>query len=118
MATEESQDMTTRYTQAEWGAIITEAEKDIPSSFPEYKAPILGSPNFAQCIDHTLLKLDANKDQVDELCEEARRHNFRVRSQFSCCHDGVKHSLQWLLYLPCSWDFATYTLFESPHTKD
>ncbi|KAI4279048.1 MAG: hypothetical protein LQ337_000563 [Flavoplaca oasis] len=77
MATEESQDMTTRYTQAEWGAIITEAEKDIPSSFPEYKAPILGSPNFAQCIDHTLLKLDANKDQVDELCEEARRHNFR-----------------------------------------
>ncbi|KAI4223660.1 MAG: hypothetical protein L6R36_005247 [Xanthoria steineri] len=70
--------MTTRYTQAEWRTIINEAEKDVPSSFLEYKAPVLGTPDFANCIDHTLLKLDANKDQIDELCEEAKRHQFRV----------------------------------------
>ncbi|KAL8853424.1 MAG: hypothetical protein Q9221_001741 [Calogaya cf. arnoldii] len=77
MTSEEEDDMTTRYTQAEWTAIINKAEKDLPSSFPEYKAPTLGTPDFANCIDHTLLKLDANKDQIDELCEEARRHRFR-----------------------------------------
>ncbi|KAL8862270.1 MAG: hypothetical protein Q9178_001279 [Gyalolechia marmorata] len=64
------------YTQAEWCAIIDEAEKDISGSFPEYKAPIPGSPGFAMCIDHTLLKLDATKEQIDELCEEARRLDF------------------------------------------
>lgn len=90
MALEKEHSMTTRYTQAEWGTIINEAEKDIPSSFPEYKAPILGTPDFASCIDHTLLKLDANKDQIDELCEEARRHQFRVRTQISRCSDGRK----------------------------
>ena len=118
MASDEIQDMTNRYTQAEWSAIVTEAEKDIPSAFPEYKAPILGTSDFAQCIDHTLLKLDANQDQVDELCEEARRYHFRVRSQLSCCHYGVKHSLQWRFYLHYSWILATYIIVESPYTKD
>ncbi|KAL8772077.1 MAG: hypothetical protein Q9209_002743 [Squamulea sp. 1 TL-2023] len=69
--------MTARYTQAEWGAIIHEAEKDIPSSFPGYKPPTLGIPDFSKCIDHTLLKLDATRDQIDELCEQAKRHDFR-----------------------------------------
>lgn len=82
--------MTTRYTQAEWRTIINEAEKDVPSSFLEYKAPVLGTPDFANCIDHTLLKLDANKDQIDELCEEAKRHQFRVGSQISYCSHGGK----------------------------
>ena len=74
--------MTASYTQAEWCAVIDEAEKDISGSFPEYKAPIPGSPGFAMCIDHTLLKLDATKDQIDELCEEARRLDFLVRLLF------------------------------------
>ncbi|KAL8791275.1 MAG: hypothetical protein Q9213_000232 [Squamulea squamosa] len=69
--------MTTRYTQAEWVALISEAEKNKPSSFPKYKAPTLGTPDFAKCIDHTLLKPDATRDQIDELCEEAKRHDFR-----------------------------------------
>ena len=29
-------------------------------------------------IDHTLLKLDATKEQIDKLCEEARKHDFKV----------------------------------------
>ncbi|KAL8671685.1 MAG: hypothetical protein Q9168_003833 [Polycauliona sp. 1 TL-2023] len=69
--------MTNRYTQLEWAAIIGQAEKDTPSSFPQYKSPVLGTPEFSQCIDHTLLKLDANKHQIDELCGEARKLHFR-----------------------------------------
>ncbi|KAL8678248.1 MAG: hypothetical protein Q9186_005395 [Xanthomendoza sp. 1 TL-2023] len=63
--------------RADWRALIDQAEKNTPASFPEYKAPIPGTTDFSKCIDHTLLKLDATKEQVDELCEEARRHNFR-----------------------------------------
>ncbi|KAL8698683.1 MAG: hypothetical protein Q9201_006436 [Fulgogasparrea decipioides] len=69
--------MTTRYTQTEWLAIIDEAERHLPKSFPEYKAPTLGTPEFAKCIDHTLLKQEATKEQIDDLCEEARTHHFQ-----------------------------------------
>ncbi|KAL9009542.1 MAG: hypothetical protein Q9173_005440 [Seirophora scorigena] len=65
--------MTNRYTQSEWRNIIDEAERDLPSSSALYKAPRLGTPDFARCIDHTLLKFEATKDQIDEICEEARR---------------------------------------------
>lgn len=76
--------MTTRYTQSEWRTIIDDAERDLPSSFPLYKAPSLGTPDFAKCIDHTLLKLEATKEQIDELCEEARRHEFVVGTLNIC----------------------------------
>ncbi|KAL8693327.1 MAG: hypothetical protein Q9224_003773 [Gallowayella concinna] len=77
MGSDEAKDRTSPYTQADWRALIDKAEENTPGSFPEYKAPIPGTTDFAKCIDHTLLKLDATKEQVDELCEEARRHNFR-----------------------------------------
>ncbi|KAL8827970.1 MAG: hypothetical protein Q9170_006798 [Blastenia crenularia] len=77
MSLRRNEEMTTRYTQAEWRTIIDEAERDLPNSFPEYKAPTLGSQTFAKCIDHTLLKLDATKEQIDLLCEEAIRHEFQ-----------------------------------------
>ncbi|KAK4694617.1 deoxyribose-phosphate aldolase, partial [Lecanoromycetidae sp. Uapishka_2] len=65
--------MTTRYTHDEWLAIIERAKGNLPSSPATYKAPNVGSEDFAKMIDHTLLKLDATKQQIDELCEEARR---------------------------------------------
>lgn len=70
--------MTTRYTQDEWLAIFDQAEQNLPSTPPECKAPSLGTAAFAKTIDHTLLKLAATEKQVDTLCEEARRHNFKV----------------------------------------
>ena len=76
--TEDEEIMTTRYTQEEWRAMIAEAELDLPNAFPEYKAPVLGTRDFAKCIDHTLLKPEATKEQVDVLCEEAVRHDFKV----------------------------------------
>lgn len=36
--------------------------------------------NIANMIDHTLLKADATKDQVEVLCHEAKTHGF-----FSVC---------------------------------
>ena len=70
--------MTTRYTDDEWETIIDQAERNLPSTPVEYKAPNLGSEEFAKTIDHTILKLDATKEQVDAICEEARRFNFKV----------------------------------------
>ena len=34
--------------------------------------------DLPQYIDHTLLKLDANQAQIDQLCEEAKEHSFKV----------------------------------------
>ena len=70
--------MTTRYTDDEWEAIIDKAEGNLPRTPVEYKAPTVGSEEFAKTIDHTILKLDATKEQVDAICEEARRFNFKV----------------------------------------
>ena len=70
--------MTTRNTREEWQSVIDGAEQAIPSEFTEYKTPGLGTAEFAKCIDHTLLKLDATKSQVEELCAEAKKYNFKV----------------------------------------
>ena len=70
--------MTTRYTDDEWETIIDKAEENLPKIPVEYKAPTVGSEEFAKTIDHTILKLDATKEQVDAICEEARRFNFKV----------------------------------------
>lgn len=70
--------MTTRYTDDEWETIIDKAEENLPKTPVEYKAPNVGSEEFAKTIDHTILKLDATKQQVDAICEEARRFQFKV----------------------------------------
>lgn len=71
--------MTNRYTHDEWLAIIDRAKDCFQSISVDYKAPSIGTEAFAKSIDHTLLKLDATKEHIDKLCEEARRHNFKVR---------------------------------------
>jgi len=70
--------MTNENTNEEWLKVIEKVEKGVPTNFTEYKAPGLGTPGFAKCIDHTLLKLDATKHQIEELCEQAREYNFKV----------------------------------------
>ena len=75
---------TTRYTQDEWLAVFDQAEQNLPSTLQEYKAPNVGTAAFARTIDHTLLKLEATEKQVDILCEEASRHNFKVCNLSQC----------------------------------
>ncbi|KAL8741926.1 MAG: hypothetical protein Q9190_005525 [Brigantiaea leucoxantha] len=77
MNSQSAEDMTNRYTQAEWRSIIDEAEKEHSSTTVRYKAPVIGSLEFAKCIDHTLLKLEVTPGQIDQLCDEAVQHNFK-----------------------------------------
>jgi deoxyribose-phosphate aldolase len=42
-----------------------------------YEVPKPGSREFAETIDHTLLKLDATASQIDALCSEARTEGFK-----------------------------------------
>ena len=88
--------MTARNTKDEWLTAIELAEKGIPSTFMEYKAPGLGSEEFAKSIDHTLLKLDATRPQIDELCAEAKKHNFKVElpAALLCVPEAAQSSLE------------------------
>lgn len=70
--------MTSRYTDAEWAAIIAQTERDLVVSSQPYQCPEVPSTAFSKTIDHTLLKLDAKDVQFDELCAEARRDRFAV----------------------------------------
>lgn len=89
--------MTTRYTQDEWLDIIDRAQKSMPgTTIHQYKAPNIGTKEFAKTIDHTLLKLDATREQIDKLCEEAKFHDFKVHPQI-CPH--VTHSASLLFLL-------------------
>lgn len=75
--------MTTRFTQDEWLSIIDGAEKNLPLSKIVYKAPKLGTEAFAKCIDHTSLKINTTKEQIDVLCAEAMKYNFKVLLELS-----------------------------------
>lgn len=70
--------MTDRYTNAEWAAQIAETQKKVVVQQDKaWPVPAAGSREFAQTIDHTLLKLDATAAQIDALCAEARREGFK-----------------------------------------
>lgn len=71
-------DMTNERTNEEWLSVIEKAEQGVPTTFAVYKTPGSGTPESAQYIDHTLLKLDATKHQIEELCEQAREYSFKV----------------------------------------
>lgn len=70
--------MTKGNTKDEWLNVIEQAEQGVPSTFTKYEAPELGTQGFAKSIDHTLLKLEATESQIDQLCEEAKKHEFKV----------------------------------------
>ncbi|PFH48647.1 hypothetical protein AMATHDRAFT_149434 [Amanita thiersii Skay4041] len=52
--------------------------------FAEIKSP--ADPLFPQTIDHTLLKPDATPAQIDELCDQARKYDFKA---MACCVNSV-----------------------------
>ncbi len=71
--------MAAQFTQEEWLAIFHQAQKENLSNtaISDYKVPALGSREFAQTIDHTLLRLDVTQVQIDTLCEEAKICDFK-----------------------------------------
>lgn len=68
---------TTRYTESEWRAIISDVARELQVYEQDY-CPDMDKIDIARTIDHTLLKLDASPKQIDELCAEARVANFAV----------------------------------------
>ncbi|CAK3776392.1 hypothetical protein DOTSEDRAFT_75463 [Lecanosticta acicola] len=79
-----AEEMTTRYTDAEWEEIFREVEAEVEAWLAKEgkgqgggkKKRVVDLGEVAGRIDHTLLKLDAKGMQIDELCSEARRHGF------------------------------------------
>lgn len=78
--------MSVAHAQQDWSALFDEAEKRIPSAATGSPAattvgdgPPVRKAALAECIDHTLLKLDATGEQIDALCDEASRFKFKVR---------------------------------------
>jgi hypothetical protein len=70
---------TDRYTNQEWAAQIQETQKKVKGDAEKrYESPRVGSKEFAETIDHTVLKLDATPSQIDALCSEARTEGFKV----------------------------------------
>lgn len=66
-------------TQLEWQALIDSAYNSLPKEESEWKTYSVPNPtDFAKLIDHTLLKLDATNEQIDKLCEEAKKYGFKV----------------------------------------
>jgi deoxyribose-phosphate aldolase len=75
--------MTDRYTNQEWKKQIEETQRKVKvEDGKKYEAPGIGSKEFAETIDHTLLKLDATAAQIDALCAEARTEGFKVGAFF------------------------------------
>lgn len=71
--------MPTRYTDAEWSAIVQQTAREVVvSSSQTYPCPEVPSVEFCKTVDHTLLKLEAREVQFDELCAEARTDRFAV----------------------------------------
>ena len=86
--------MTTRYTNEEWQRIIVDVEKNL--KIDETKTYPVPSSGIASTVDHTLLKLDSQSHQFDDLCSEARRDQFAsvcVRPEWvKQCVDNLKDS--------------------------
>ena len=97
--TREFEVMTDRYTNAEWAAQIAETQKKVVVTKEKHSAPAIGSREFAETIDHTLLKLDATASQVDSLCSEARTEGFKV-SRFQLHYFSNMSSMFGLLGIP------------------
>jgi len=68
---------TTRYTESEWRAMISDVARELQVYEQDY-CPDMDRIDIARTIDHTLLKLDTTPKQIDELCAEARVANFAV----------------------------------------
>jgi deoxyribose-phosphate aldolase len=76
----EQQDMAAPETNEAWQELIDDvASKIQPHEIePKYSFPDKQTAGFRGLIDHTLLKLDATAEQIDQLCVEAWEWEFAV----------------------------------------
>ena len=60
----------------EWVQLFERVPRELPQSLSN--PPHVSSDEVAKTIDHTLLKLEATTQQIDQLCEEALGNEFKV----------------------------------------
>ena len=70
-----------QHTQGDWEAIFEFFS--VKENLRHFRIPRLSfhldtMHELPESIDHTLLKVDADRTQIDRLCEEARKYNFKV----------------------------------------
>lgn len=67
-------------TTEEWASELASITPRILSAPAEQVDVSISKPDasFARYIDHTLLKPDATPTQIDVLCDEALKYNFKV----------------------------------------
>ena len=71
-------------TNDHWAALIQIKVAEVISDPSRLAPSTYESGSYAsvsQFIDHTLLRPEATAAQIDTLCEEAIKHNFKVRSR-------------------------------------
>jgi len=69
------------FTDSQWEKAIAQTISAVTSDqspVKKYEYPALSSKEFAKCMDHTLLKIDATPVQIAVLCEEASKYGFKV----------------------------------------
>ncbi|KAF2724641.1 aldolase [Polychaeton citri CBS 116435] len=62
----------TPYANSEWSTFFAEVSKGLDTTSSPRDYPGISSADFNKTIDHTLLKVEAKGEQIDELCSEAR----------------------------------------------
>jgi deoxyribose-phosphate aldolase len=67
------------YSDADWAKLFSEIESSLVVTDQPHPVADPGSPEFAKYIDHTLLKLDATEEQINQICDQAKAENFAVR---------------------------------------
>ncbi|PPR01556.1 hypothetical protein CVT24_005882 [Panaeolus cyanescens] len=77
------------WTEEEWSSFIQEKVDQVLSNLDSPTSPLAdltsaSDRRFPLTIDHTLLKQDATPDQIDALCDEAIKYDFK-----SCCVNGI-----------------------------
>lgn len=101
--------MTDRYMNEEWAAQIQETEKCVMKEVESgerarkfYDGPKMRNGKealrqLALTVDHTVLKLDATRKNIDDLCSEARTEGFKVCFSYALTVSMQSFNLQSLL---------------------
>lgn len=66
------------WKNAQWADYIQQVENSFEEVSDASGVGVLGEQETALLIDHTLLKLDATPEQIDNLCDQAKEYGFKV----------------------------------------
>jgi hypothetical protein len=68
-------------SNSEWASLVKKKIEDVLSDDSPLPSVYERGSSVSHFIDHTLLKPEATVAQIDVLCDEALRHDFKARHQ-------------------------------------